>query len=361
MYTREAIVFDPLADMHTSYGPELFKNGVIVGENATVMFGPYVSLPAGKWTVRVAGQITPNGRCYVDAATGQGNLILGEKPWTEGNCAFEIECAFPAEGFEVRIYAASGSFVRIDGISVERQIQAREIRSFSLWDRMGLSLFLDKTSLVDRALIEGGAWEPDHLNYLTKTALRYADSSRDMVFLDIGAYFGLYAMVMARTNLFGKIVAFEADPLNFRQLCANLLTNDPHCLIEPRFIAVSDEPGEITYASSLHHPDGNRGGVGVNEGASVESTDTILVKTEKIDTLVPLKGKRIIAKIDVEGHEPRVLAGMRRLLVDNKAFLQIETFYKLQEIKDILEPLGYRAVHRIKDDHFFTNFEEVSG
>jgi FkbM family methyltransferase len=163
--------------------------------------------------------------------------------------------------------------------------------------------------------------------------------------------------MMARTNLFSRIIAFEADPLNFRQLCANLLLNDPQCLIEPRFIAVSDNAGEITYASSLHHPDGNRGGVGVNEGASIESADTILVKTEKVETLIPLKGRRIVAKIDVEGHEPRVLAGMTQLLAENEMLLQIETFYKLQDVKDILEPLGYRAIHRIKDDYFFTNFE----
>lgn len=356
MYTKEAVFFDPRRDMHTSYGEALFSEGVTVGENGVLLYGPYASLPAGNWTVKVEGQIVAAGRCYVDAATGQGNFILGQADWVNGLCSFEIECPFPIEGFEVRVYAHPGSSARIDRVFVERRVERRETRSFTLWERMGLSLFLDKSSLVDRAIIENGSWDPDHLGYLTNTALRHARGSRDLVFLDIGAYFGLYAMLMARTNLFGKIVAFEADPLNFRQLCANLLMNDPRCLIEPRFIAVSNEPGDITYASSLHHPDGNRGGVGVNEGASLESADTILVKTEKLDTLVPLEGRRIIAKIDVEGHEPRVLRGMRQVLSRNQAFLQIETFHKLDEIKEVLEPLGYRAVHRIQDDHFFTNF-----
>lgn len=357
MQTKETILFDLQADMRTNYGPELFRAGVTVTENSVLMYGPYVELSAGKWLIRVAGDIVPTGRCHVDATVSGGQLILGEGEWSEGFWAFRIDCAFPLRDLEIRVHAASGSFVRIDEVRAERWIGPNRKRSFSLVERMDLSLFLDRTSLVDRAVIDLGSWDKDHLDYMIQNALKSARSSRDMVFLDIGSYFGIYSLLMARTNLFNKIVAFEADVLNFRQLCANLLLNDPHCFIEPRFIAVSDGPGEAMFESSLFHPDGNRGGVGVNEEGTRADGDKRVVLTDAIDNLLPLEGKKVFAKIDVEGHELKVLAGMRQTIARNKVFLQVETFLQQRELAEIMAAAGCRLVHQIGDDYYFTNLE----
>lgn len=357
MQTKETITFDLLKDMRSNYGPELFGSGVIAGENTVLLFGPYATLAAGRWTVSVSGEVAPSEHCYVDATIGGGALTLGVGTLVGDRCTFDVEGAFPLDRFEVRVHAASGSSVRIDNVSVERQIDPRRQRSFSLVDRMQLSLFLDPTSLVDRAVIDIGSWDKDHLDYMIQNTQKYAQSPGDLVFLDIGSYFGLYAMVLARTNLFGKVVAFEADVLNFRQLCANLLLNDPLCFIEPRFIAVSNGPGEAMFESSLFHPEGNRGGVGVNEEGSRADADKKVVATDSIDNLVPLVGKKIFAKIDVEGHELKVLDGMRQTIARNKVFLQVETFLQLREVSQIMDSLGCTLTNRIGDDYYFTNFE----
>lgn len=356
MQTREIITFDLLTDMRSNYGPDLFAGGVTAGENTVLLYGPYARLPAGRWTVKVSGHIVPNGHCHVDATVAGGNLTLGGCSWSGDHCTFDIESAFPLEGFEVRVHAASGSSVAVDAVTVERAVDARGQRSFSLVNRMDLSLFLDPSSLVDRAIIDIGSWDKDHLEYMIQNAFKYANSSRDLVFLDIGSYFGLYSMVMARTNLFGKVMAFEADALNFRQLCANLLVNDPLCCIEPRFIAVSDGPGEAMFESSLFHPDGNRGGVGVNEEGARTDHDKTIVATNAIDNLAPLDGKKVFAKIDVEGHEIKVLQGMLEMIAKNKVFLQIETFLQLREVSELMISAGCRLEHRIGDDYYFTNF-----
>lgn len=357
MQTKETILFDLQTDMLTSYGPELFREGVTVGEAAVLLYGPYAELPAGNWVVRVAGQVVSNGRCYVDATVAGGHLVLGEATWSEQFCTFRIESAFPLVGLEIRVHAAAGSTVSIDEVRIERWFGANRKRSFSLVDRMGLSLFLDPTSLVDRAIIDLGSWDKDHLDYMIQNALKYARSSRNMVFLDIGAYFGIYSMVMARTSLFNKIVAFEADQLNFRQLCANLLPNDPSCFIEPRYIAVSDRPGEAMFESSLFHPEGNRGGVGINEQGTRMDADKLVVATDAIDNLVPLEGRKIFAKIDVEGHELKVVAGMRQTIARNQVFLQIETFDQTHELTQLMTDMGCRLMHQIGHDFYFTNFE----
>jgi len=355
MYTKETIFFDLRRDMRTTGGDDLFGKGVVAGETNFVLYGPYANLPEGQWTVIVKGEIAPNGRCFVDAAGGGGNRALGQVDWAAGDCSFDIDCPLPIEGFEIRVNVARGTFVRIDEVRVERRIESHEARAFAVWDRMGLSLFLDRTSLVDHAIIEFGAWDQEHLDYLTQQATVYAADARDMVFLDIGSYFGLYAMMMAKIGLFERVVAFEADALNFRQLCANLCLNDRACGIEPRNIAVSDVPGETIFASSWKHPEGNRGGVGVTPG-TIADGDKSIVPTDTIDRMVPLEGRRIFAKIDVEGHELKVLAGMRDMLSRNRMFLQVETFFQLAEVRALFEGLGYVMVHRIGDDYFFTNF-----
>jgi len=357
MHTKEEIFFDLRRDMRTSYGEALFQGGVVTGENANLLYGPYISLPAGQWTVTVSGHVVPSGRCYVDAAARVGRLVLGAAEWSDGPCIFQIECPFPVDDFEVRVYASNGSLVRVDGVSVERQFNPRKSRSFSIWERMDLSLLLDPSSVVDRFIIKSGTWEQKNIDFMIENAYKYGVYKHDMVFLDIGSYFGLYSMLMARTNLFRKIVAFEADTLNFRQLCANLLINDPNCLIEPQFIAISEHAGEAVFESSLWHPEGNRGGVGINEEGRPEQEDKAVVKTEKIDHLIPMQGERVFVKIDVEGHELKVLAGMLQTLSKNKVFLQVETFFQLEDVCTILEPLGYVLVHEIKPDYFFTNFE----
>lgn len=357
MQTKEVISFDPLRDMRSNYPVSLFQDGVVVGEEEVLLFGPYVKLPAGKWTVSVVGHAVPTGPCYVDGAAGGGNLILAANAWSGDRCSFEVDCLFPLDDFEVRVHASTGSFIRIESISVERQFDRAKSRSFSIYERVGLSLLLDSTSWVDHTIIQSGAWEPEHLSYLTSQAYRHAASSRDLLFLDIGAYFGLYSMIMAKTNLFSTVVSFEADVLNFRQLCANLLLNDASCLIEPRFIAVSDRVGESLFDTAMSHPDGNRGGVGLKEQGTEMSEGRRRVITDTIDRLLPTKGRKIFAKIDVEGHELKVLTGMRNTILCNKVFLQIETFFQLQEVKDVLEPLGCRMVHQIESDYFFSNYE----
>jgi hypothetical protein len=111
------------------------------------------------------------------------------------------------------------------------------------------------------------------------------------------------------------------------------------------------------FESSLDHPDGNRGGVGINELGTLACVDKRLEKKDKIDSLVPLEGRTIFAKIDVEGHELRVLSGMERTIAQNKVFIQVETFFQLPELERIMQSMGCRLINRIDDDYFFTNIE----
>ncbi|MPZ32613.1 MAG: FkbM family methyltransferase [Rhodospirillales bacterium] len=72
------------------------------------------------------------------------------------------------------------------------------------------------------------------------------------VFLDIGAHWGLYALVARQSGMFDRIVAFEPDPTNYGQLQANLFLNGATTAIEALQLATSDR--ERVFGLSPLHP-----------------------------------------------------------------------------------------------------------
>ncbi len=64
----------------------------------------------------------------------------------------------------------------------------------------------------------------------------------------------------------------------------------------------------------------------------------------------------ILVKIDVEGHEPEVIAGMRCLLADNRCHVQVEVFdANLGAVEDLLGKLGYAKILEFGYDRIFSN------
>ncbi|MBN9563807.1 MAG: FkbM family methyltransferase [Alphaproteobacteria bacterium] len=175
------------------------------------------------------------------------------------------------------------------------------------------------------------------------------------MFLDIGAYFGLYALLMDRSMLFDRVVAFEPDERNARQLAANLFLN-AGSRIEVRHEAVSDRSGRTWFTQSESHPTGNRAGISMADGPGSTRREVPMVA---IDDAFDFEGWTIIAKIDVEGEEHAVLHGMRRTLARNRAVLQVEAFeHNLVSIRAARDELGLRTVGEIYPDVYLTNIPE---
>ena len=73
------------------------------------------------------------------------------------------------------------------------------------------------------------------------------------------------------------------------------------------------------------------------------------VPVHKIDDRINVDGLAVV-KVDVEGMEPHVLRGMRRLLRKHLPVVYCETHTdeKESELRSVLEPLGYTLTERIK-------------
>jgi hypothetical protein len=74
-----------------------------------------------------------------------------------------------------------------------------------------------------------------------------------------------------------------------------------------------------------------------------------------LDDAVATRNGRIAVKVDVEDHEFEALTGMRQLLTQNKAVVQIETWHPAR-LREEMTSLGYRQVRKFDYEFVFTNW-----
>lgn len=126
-----------------------------------------------------------------------------------------------------------------------------------------------------------------------------------MTVIDLGAYLGYYTLLGARgVGATGRVYAFECNPVNYRFLLHNIRLNGLQEAVVASQSAVSDRFGSLPFfvrswdlsGGSLWHDDGAK--------AVVQVPSTTLDHE--------LAGARVhVLKMDIEGGEPRTLAGMR--------------------------------------------------
>jgi len=221
-----------------------------------------------------------------------------------------------------------------------------------LADYKGFTLLLDSEGLVDRYLLGPGRWEHEQIEFLF-SPLTNGDVSGDCVFLDIGAYFGLYAFEALAHPCFSSVHAFEANPVNFAQLTANWLLNsggEGRLHIQHR--VVTDRQG---FSHSITPRATNRGMARITPSAANDGVPHLV-----LDDVFHDDAPIYFCKIDVEGHEPAVLEGMKKLLQAARFFLQIEILQGNREkVMLWMRQAGYRKVHEIQEDYYFTNIPSL--
>ena len=138
---------------------------------------------------------------------------------------------------------------------------------------------------------------------------------RDATVLDIGANIGLSTIILGR--LAKKVIAFEPSPPNTMFLRRNLDLNGISNA-EVVDAAASNQDGMLQF----HVAQFGAGSHVVSVGDLSRGAPTIDVPALCLDNieLPPIN----FIKIDVEGHEPEVLAGARRLLARDRPLIFME-------------------------------------
>lgn len=134
------------------------------------------------------------------------------------------------------------------------------------------------------------------------------------VVLDVGAHVGLFTLLASRlVGPAGEVHAFEPVPANFERLRANIALNGL-ANVQPSRVAVSDEEGEVSLGLRDERLVGNST-CDYTVGAELSS---VTAPTTTLDSYLDARGPARVrlVKIDVEGFEYRVLAGLEGTLAE---------------------------------------------
>jgi len=209
----------------------------------------------------------------------------------------------------------------------------------------GIAYLLDMRNRVDRHIDAFSIYEKAQIDYLF---LKLSDISCSC-FVDIGSHWGHYSLAFAKESFFkeAEVHAFEPDRVNRYQLYANIFLNRFQERISVHEQAVSSAERELNFH---HFAENNRG------RSSIAEDGEAIVKTVRLDSVLPYRGKGIGIKVDVEGHELDVIAGMEEVLKNNVCVVQIESFDDvLSELQKKMSGLGYSLINSIESDHYFSN------
>jgi FkbM family methyltransferase len=169
-------------------------------------------------------------------------------------------------------------------------------------------------------------------------------------FIDVGALVGTYCIPATLVPGLERCIAFEANPEAAAEVRRNIERNA--VAVELRDVAVSDKPGTGTLAVVAPYSGANAI-LETSIHAADKAKERITVPKVTLDSLLPLPSP-IALKVDVEGHEPNVLAGAARLLTENRCLVQIED-YGTTGVGEILGKLGYERVTAMGPDHYYSN------
>jgi FkbM family methyltransferase len=165
------------------------------------------------------------------------------------------------------------------------------------------------------------------------------------LFIDIGANCGAYACILLRRKLVPRAVLFEPDSDNANLLRINLMINRLTAHAELHQVAAGSIASRATLVPG---PPENKG-----QSRIAEADSGYPVEVVAVDEVVPLKGKTLAVKIDVEGFERETLTGMTRLLRDNHGIVQVESYDHADEVTAALRAAGYKLVTDLRPDFVF--------
>jgi len=194
-------------------------------------------------------------------------------------------------------------------------------------------------------------WRVDSLFEKEPVTIQWiAKFAPDDVLVDVGANVGMYTIWAAKTRGV-KVFAFEPEAQNYALLNRNIALNALGGLVKAYCLGLSDQAGY----SELHLSNLQLGGSCHSLGERVDFAHRPMKPVfsqgcvaARLDDLVA--GGVVLPpdhiKIDVDGFEPKVIAGARRVLEDGKVrSLLIETNQNLadhlQMVED-LKSLGFR-------------------
>ncbi|MCG8406837.1 MAG: FkbM family methyltransferase [Phycisphaerales bacterium] len=166
-----------------------------------------------------------------------------------------------------------------------------------------------------------------------------------MIVADVGANLGVYTLLAAQhVGSTGRVHGFEPDQDNHDLLLKNITTNG-YTNVTVHRSAVADEVGMVSLYRRLEHRGDHR--IYQAEGAARPSVE---VPVTTLDAVFSESQQLDVLKLDIQGAEPRALAGMTELLKGNPELNLITEFWPEGLRQSGADPYAFLAALR---DHGF--------
>lgn len=231
------------------------------------------------------------------------------------------------------------------------------LTTFHLKNKKRLKSFDNYSLLLD--VSEYTAWSYFYKNqeneeiFFIKKIINNGDN-----IIDIGANLGFYSILFASLSPNGKVFSFEPSTKNYKKLLENKELNQKYNLLTYK-IGISDKKGyQKLFLTSNENL--NEGGnfIGSNDlKNNLFSDDFEDIKIETLDEIIDKNIYFKLAKIDTEGHELKVLNGMKYILKNNLKYLLIETSSNFDLINNFLKEFNFKI---IKKGKLNSVFEKIS-
>lgn len=208
--------------------------------------------------------------------------------------------------------------------------------------------------LIDRHIYYAGGYSMHEIDFLRRSSDIIRQNKGSVLMLDIGANVGQHSLALH--SHVDRIIAFEPNPAAAERLRVNISRNSIRN-IELYEVALGDSDEMAVLGSGLEGNDGSR-----SLNWSINHSSDIIVQVKAagsyITELIPGETAIDLLKIDVEGHEAKVLSSLSDRLVKDRPIIMFELVGK--EVKGgFASEAGLRSI--LYPDHRLFGLESVRG
>ena len=220
-----------------------------------------------------------------------------------------------------------------------------------------IRMFLDFLDPIDREIILYQEYENSELNFLIKKI----KENKINYFFDVGSNCGYYSIIIAKEIADINVISFEPNKEAYFKFTKTLKDNPILSKkIHAENFGLSNISSQLEMQSMIKHGYSQTGGTAIIDNNKYKNFDTFFGDFKIGSDYIKTVNKNIAMKIDVEGHELNVLEGLRKVLQQNKAIIQIEIFTKnFETTNKYLISLGYEVIYNInqRSNYFYTNIK----
>ena len=221
----------------------------------------------------------------------------------------------------------------------------------------GIKMYLDFLDPIDRELITTQKYEEKEINFIKKLYNLYQFE----YFLDVGANCGYYSVKLATEFKKLKVIAFEPNTEAFFKFKNTMKLNSKlsdRIIINNFGLSNSSGPLEMTSLEKFGYLQSGGSTIINKDDKKYLKTKVFICDFKNGSEILRFKKKKLFIKIDVEGHEYKVIQGLKDLLYENIVILQIEITKKnFENANNFLNHIGYKSFNRfIGREEFISNY-----